>query len=803
MSELRGFYRLSPAERARRLRDLDVLTDEDVTMLEAEGCVLPLGAADRMVENVLGVFGLPLAVGLNLKVDGRVLVVPMVVEEPSIVAAVSSAAKVAAAAGGFVTSSGERLLVGQVQLLRPRDAASAVRTLQAEQKTLLALANELLPNLVRRGGGVRELQARVVALGERDGDCVVVHLYVDTCDAMGANAVNTLCEQLAPKLARMSGAEVGLRILSNLTERCLVRAQVTLEVQHLATGGRDGAQVRDGVAMASALADACVHRAVTHNKGIMNGIDAVALATGNDWRAIEANAHAWAGRGVGYRPLSRWHVTAAGTLHGELEMPLKLGTVGGNLRVNPGVVLGQRLLGHHSADALARIMAACGLAQNFAALRALSTEGIQRGHMALHARSVTASAGVPPQHFEAVVQAMVASGEVKLWKAEELLGALQKDNTAPTQRPAALPPATPAAASDADADAEPTREIPDAASREACAEGVGEGSGAGKVLLLGEHAVVYGARAVALPLPLATRVRARLGDEEGVWVEVPAWQTRTRLRWDDDAVGLHRPLACILRRLGLQKRRLHLAVDARVPQAMGLGSSAALAVATVRALSALFALQLRPTEVMALAHAAESVAHGRASGVDDTLATLAQPLVFRRGTPPQITPLAPPVPLHLVIGQTNEPSLTASTVARVSAAHTARPALYRRIFDDVDRLVETGLAALREGDLTTLGVVMNLNHGLLGALEVSTPALERAVPVARAHGALGAKLTGGGGGGSMVALCGGETAGVRHALQQAGFATLEAHLPATASTLGRRTPAANVKEVRRVPVLGA
>jgi hydroxymethylglutaryl-CoA reductase len=316
---------------------------------------------------------------------------------------------------------------------------------------------------------------------------LIVHLLVNTCDAMGANLVNTMCEGVASFLESLTGGRVFLRILSNLTDRSLVRASVRIPIEQLGSNGYDGEQVRDGIVIASQFASVDPYRATTHNKGIMNGIDAVALATGNDWRAVEAGAHAYAARGTRYTSLSRWTKAADGGLVGDIELPLRVGIVGGPLQTNPSVAVNLRIMQVESSRELAEVMAAVGLAQNFAALRALATEGIQRGHMTLHARSVATAAGATPEIFDTVVERLVASGDVKIWKARELV-------------------------------AEVHEEIGRSLVRDA-----GElAAGHGKIILLGEHAVVYGSRAIAAPVPLAVRARV-LDEDDGVWLVVPRW----------------------------------------------------------------------------------------------------------------------------------------------------------------------------------------------------------------------------------------------------------------------------------------
>lgn len=433
-ARLSGFYRLSRPERLTCLARNGWICESDLQALASESATLTPPQANRMVENVVGVFGLPFAVAPNFLINGKQYVVPLVVEEPSIVAALSFAAKLAADSGGIQVETTEPILTGQVQLVGMENADEAAANVLHYRRELLALGNSLQPRMVARGGGLRDLEVTIhrprhflrptcASAGSTAGqqDMVVVHLHVDTRDAMGANAVNSLCEAMAPTLEALTGGKACLRILSNLTDQARVLAKVAFEPAVLATDSHSGEAVREGIITASTLAEIDPYRAATHNKGIMNGVDAVAVATGNDWRAIEAAAHAYAARGGRYTSLSRWYAGPDGRLVGELEMPLKVGIIGGNLESNPMVGVAHRLLDVGSARELAGVMGAVGLAQNFSALRALATDGIQRGHMALHARSVAASAGIPDQDFEAVVASLIASRDIKVWKAKDIL----------------------------------------------------------------------------------------------------------------------------------------------------------------------------------------------------------------------------------------------------------------------------------------------------------------------------------------------------------------------------------------------
>ena len=379
-----------------------------------------------MIENVVGVFGLPFAIAPNFLINRKDYVVPMVVEEPSIVAGVSGAAKLFRHRGGFSVTSTESLLIGQVQLTNVEDPDQALQSLDDAKESLTEFANSLQPNLLARGGGVRDIELFKHRLSSGEW-IVVLHLLVDTCDAMGANVVNTLCEGIACRIEEICGATVGLRILSNLADRALVTARGEIALELLARDGHAAEEVRDAIVRANDFANVDPYRAATHNKGIMNGIDAVAIATGNDWRAIEAGAHAFAVRDGAYKSMTNWSVSRNGDLFGEITLPLKVGIVGGSLESNPGAKLGLKICGASSATELAAVIASAGLAQNFAALNALASDGIQKGHMSLHARSVAVAAGVPDEVFDQVVSRMISSGDIKTWKAAALANELAID----------------------------------------------------------------------------------------------------------------------------------------------------------------------------------------------------------------------------------------------------------------------------------------------------------------------------------------------------------------------------------------
>jgi hydroxymethylglutaryl-CoA reductase len=423
-SRIPGFYKLTMEDRVRTLAALAGLDDADVAVLSTEGA-LPREVADRMIENAVGSIEIPLGIGLNLRVNGRDHLVPMAIEEPSVLAAVSFASRLVRASGGFTASTDAQWMAAQIQLTRYGDPEVARAKILAAREAVLALADSFHPSLVRRGGGARELEVRVLPAPEGDGGepVLVAQILIDVLDAMGANLVNTVAEGVAPLIESLTGGVVALRILTNLADRRLARARCEVPVASLAHGAHDGEAVCEGVVQASRFAEADAYRAATHNKGIMNGIDAVAIATGNDWRAIEAGAHAWAARDGRYRPLSVWR-RDGDKLVGTIELPLQVGTVGGPIRVHPVTKVALKVLRVKGARELAEVMAAVGLAQNLAALRALGSTGIQEGHMALHARCVAVTAGARGADVERLAGLLVDAHQVKVEKAKELLAAL-------------------------------------------------------------------------------------------------------------------------------------------------------------------------------------------------------------------------------------------------------------------------------------------------------------------------------------------------------------------------------------------
>ena len=444
-SRISGFYQKSVEERAALVATWAALTTEEQAVLHDN---LTLTQADKMIENVIGRYTLPLGIGVNFLINDRDYLIPMVVEEPSVVAAVSFAARLARTGGGFRTGSTDPVMIAQIQLLDVPDATAAENAILAEKAALLQQA-DTSPSITARGGGPVDIVVRHLPQTPT-GPMLIVHLLFDTRDAMGANAVNTAAETIAPTLERLSGGRALLRILSNLTDQRRAWAEVTIPAASFATETLTGDEVIANIAHANAFAVADPYRAATHNKGILNGIDAVALATGNDWRAIEAGAHAYAARDGQYRALTEWRVEDLGfgildfrvgeqtvvsqnqeakiqnpkskILFGRLELPLAVGIVGGATRSHPVAQVALKILGlQKGARELSEVMAAVGLAQNLAALRALATEGIQRGHMALHARQIAVAAGAEGSAVDRIAAQLVQENQIRVERAQELL----------------------------------------------------------------------------------------------------------------------------------------------------------------------------------------------------------------------------------------------------------------------------------------------------------------------------------------------------------------------------------------------
>jgi hydroxymethylglutaryl-CoA reductase len=412
-SEVTGFYRRPLEKRVEIVKEFADLTDDEADLLKNTGA-LPVELADRMIENVVGAFPIPLGIAVNFLINKKDYLIPMAIEEPSVVAAASNAAKMVRQGGGFHTSSTPPVMIGQIQAVDIEDPHRARMAIYAYREDILKKANEQDPVLVSVGGGAKDLEAKIIDTPE--GSMLITELHVDCRDAMGANAVNTMAEAVAPMIERITGGRVYLRIISNLATKRLARAYATVPKE--AVGGD---KVVDGIVQAYNFAAADPYRAATHNKGVLNGVIAAVIATCNDHRAIEAGAHAFAARAGHYTPLSTWETNQKGDLVGSLEMPMAVGTIGGAVRTHPIAKIALKILGVESANELAEVITAVGLAQNLGALRALADEGIQRGHMQLHARNIAIAAGAEGDLVDVVTEQMVKERKIRIDRAKELV----------------------------------------------------------------------------------------------------------------------------------------------------------------------------------------------------------------------------------------------------------------------------------------------------------------------------------------------------------------------------------------------
>jgi len=410
-SNISGFYKLPVEERIKKVKEFANLEDEESKLFLS---CLDINTADRMIENVLGTFEFPIGIAVNFQINNKEYLIPMAIEESSVVAAASNAAKIARIKGGFTTECTDPLMIGQIQILHIEDIAGAAQKIVQKKKEILDLANEQDKVLLKFGGGAKDIEVRI--LDSPIGKMIVVHLVVDVRDAMGANAVNTMCEALTPMMEELTGGKVRLRILSNLADKRIVKAKAIFDKDKMG-----GEHVVDAFLESYNLAAVDPYRAATHNKGIMNGIDALVIATGNDFRAIEAGAHAYAARTGQYTSLSHYYKDNDGSLVGELELPMAIGIIGGAGNIHPKAKLCKKILGIKTAKELAEIIVSLGLAQNFAAVYALSTVGIQKGHMSLHAKNIAVMAGATGEEIDKVANQMVKEGKIKLDRAEEIL----------------------------------------------------------------------------------------------------------------------------------------------------------------------------------------------------------------------------------------------------------------------------------------------------------------------------------------------------------------------------------------------
>jgi hydroxymethylglutaryl-CoA reductase len=426
-SRIPGFYNKTIEERKEIVASFFPNQEDVYSLLQTEA-PLTEETADHMIENVIGTFQLPLGLGLNFLINGKDYVIPMAIEEASVVASASHIAKIVRDAGGFTTESTERVMIGQIQVVGCSDYERAKKAVLENKQGLIDAANHAYPSIVKRGGGAEDLDVRILNedSDSKYGKMLVIHLYVNTVDAMGANLINTMAESIAPLVEEITEGKVYLRILSNLADRSLARARCVIPPELLKTGNYSGEEVRDGVIHAYEFAASDPYRAVTHNKGIMNGIDPVVIATGNDWRAVEAGAHAYAVKDGNYTSMTTWSKDEKGNLVGELELPMSIGIVGGATRVHPLAKAALELLNVDSAKELAEVIVAVGLAQNLGALKALATDGIQKGHMTLHSRSVAIAAGATGKMVDMIAEELIKLNEIRVGKAKELVEEYKK-----------------------------------------------------------------------------------------------------------------------------------------------------------------------------------------------------------------------------------------------------------------------------------------------------------------------------------------------------------------------------------------
>jgi len=718
-SRVPGFYRLPVEQRLAFLARNFNLSEKEIADLR-NGNALRVEHAVNLVENAVGVFGLPLGLGLNFFIDGREHIIPMAIEEASIIAAASRSALMIRAGGGFQTEVDPPIMIGQLQLLGLSDLEKANKLILDRKTEIIQRANLSHPRMVARGGGAFDLETRFVDSGGDTGEMLVIHLLIDVREAMGANAVSSACESAAPLVEQITGGRTNLRILSNLADKRLARAEFALPLDMLATKEFTGSQVAQHIVEADRLAKNDPYRAATHNKGIFNGLCAAALALGQDWRAIEAGGHAYAAKDGQYRGLTNYSIKG-NFLKGWLELPLQVGWIGGAIKSHPGVKTLQKISGIENARQLAGVLAAVGLGQNFAALQALCTDGIQKGHMALHARSVALSVGVPADEVEEIANEMIHQGEISVTAAEEIYQIMQ-NSLKPRRRKEQLPVETFAP---------------------------------GKVVLFGEHATVYNYPGITTALNIGLKVRIS-HDPDGPRFLKPHYKQVFTVEGSDlDVRRFSKAVDVALASYGLQKEPIAIEVESDLVPGMGLGSSATFSTALCKALS-----QYKGTEppvrfdvdFFERVQKLESIFHGHPSGMDAATVLSNTVIWFRKGPPMEILPIKMSHYMTGIVCLVEPGASTAEIVQKVKINRRRNPERINSILQQIGSLTVDAGIALGTGDSKELGRLMFRNHELLSKLGVSTPALDEAVETLLDYGVLGAKLTGSGGGGAVIAL---------------------------------------------------
>jgi hydroxymethylglutaryl-CoA reductase len=719
-SRIPGFYRLPVERRLAFLARSFKLTDQQVSMLR-NGNALRVEHAVNMVENAIGVFGVPLGLGLNFIVDGHEHLVPMAVEEASIIAAASKAALLIRKGGGFFTSVDDPVMIGQVQVLDLENPAEAAKKILEHKSEIIEAANKSAVRMCRRGGGVFDIETRILEGEAGVGSMMVVHLLYNVCEAMGANAVNYACEAAGPVIERISGGRVNLRILSNLADRRLSRSEFSLPIEHLGSDTNSGEEVAMRMVEASEFARLDPYRATTGNKGIFNGIGAAALALGQDWRAIEAGGHAYAARSGRYSSLTEYRYED-GCLKGRIELPLQVGWIGGAVNSHPGVSLLRQISGVRNSRQLAGLLASVGLGQNFTANLALVTDGIQKGHMALHARSVAISVGVPARQVEEVSQEMIRRGEVKVAVAEEIYRNLRQSSE--------------------------NGAVEDELPVKAFAHG--------KVVLFGEHATVYNFPGITSTIDKGLAVKIS-HDPDGPRFVYPHFKQVFPVPETEQDIRIFSKAAdYALDLYGLQHEPIAIKIESDLIPGMGLGSSAAFSVGLCLALRRYKHLSQERkwgSGIFEDAQKLEGFFHGNPSGMD-TATVLSEGVIwFRKGPPREILPIRVPAPAAGLLCIVEPGARTIELVQMVQRNRERDPRYVNAILEEIGNITVDAGIALGTGDMQETGRLMFRNHEQLARLGVSTPALDDAVEtLLDKEGVLGAKMTGGGGGGAVVAL---------------------------------------------------
>jgi hydroxymethylglutaryl-CoA reductase len=718
-SRIPGFYRLSVEQRLAFLARSFNLSDKEISELR-NGDALRIEHAVNLVENAVGIFGLPLGLGLNFYIDGREHIIPMAIEEASIIAAASRAALMIRVGGGFHTEVDDPVMIGQIQVLDLDDPQRSSDLLRLKKNEVIEQANKPLHRMLARGGGVFKLETHIINDKTDAGSMLVVHLLVDVREAMGANVVSAACEAAGPIIGKITGGRVNLKILSNLADKRLARAGFNLPFDSLTTKKMSGDQVAGFIVEADRLAKNDPYRAATHNKGIFNGICAAALALGQDWRAIEAGGHAYAARDGVYRGLTTFSIEG-NSLKGYLELPLQVGWVGGAIKSHPGIKTLQKISGIEDARQLAGVLAAVGLGQNFAALHAMCTEGIQRGHMALHARSVALSVGVPTDQVEQVTDEMIKRGCVNVSAAEEIYHEMQRSYLLKPRREK-LPVEV---------------YVP------------------GKVVLFGEHATVYSYPGITSVLDIGLKVRISHDPDGPRFLKPHYRQVFTVSSSDLDVRRFSKAVELALATYDLQNEPIAIEAESELVPGMGLGSSASFSAALCKALSKYKGeepLNQFDIHLFDRVQKLESIFHGHPSGMDAATVLSEGVLWFRKGPPREILPIRMSHLMTGIVCLVEPGASTIELVERVKAKRNRNPEYIDRILAEIGNLTVDAGIALGTGDIIELGRLMFRNHELLARLGVSTPALDRAVELLLDYGVLGAKLTGSGGGGAVIAL---------------------------------------------------